>query len=364
MTLTKKNSTKAQRRALEAEQLLRKVEGGKKAATTRSRKNRPNTRNRLHPSVLRGLADWYSDRAPFRFPGGGSFPSVGYVSKTRALLAACTGGTHPAPTTNAAMRIRLGQLTDLFQHGTTIDAAGDITGYGSWISVPELTSISNSFAQYRVTQVHVKFLYVGSSLNNEGRLMIKLEDTDSAAGSETNNFYDRAPVEKEFPIKMGASVVPGPKNEIAAASLNLIADKNDGWPVCNVYSVGQMAGNAVIEVIITQKLELIPKSSDFASRIAEPAEPMNNDLVQHGREVTAHLQRSGQTVLPGSLSMVQHTDDALKTVGAGAVGYAIGSGRWPSDWRPPPFARGVADSTSTTSALATGWEALQVMSRV
>jgi hypothetical protein len=315
--LTKKNSSKAQRRAAENAGLrrdVRKPAGRRGPATARRR------RNKLPNGVAAVVSRHFSKNAG-HYPDGQTFPCTPYNAVTRITLSSTGSGA-------AAVFLRPSLLQA--NHTTALGySTGNfpITSIQSYGDVPDFTSLNASYSKYRVTGVHIAVEYIGAALTATGQVTVKQYMGFETATLFPPNFGDRSTIEDYFGVTGPLSICPLPV-DLTFREFRHLSDAggltdNAPYPDVAIMATGVQASSSLFQVTMTQRVELIAEPTDFASRLASvhPDSALNTKALEVISMVGEKLRASGKTAIKARTQSVgEHVMRAIKVAGEGALG--------------------------------------------
>jgi hypothetical protein len=245
--------------------------------------------------TLTGLID--PCRGPSKFPGGDA-QTIAVTERTRIVLTSSgTGGC-------AYVAINPAILLNCINRGATwVDETLAQPATFSAYSVKHYTSFNSSFKSYRVVSACVEGEYIHSSLENQGRMCVKLQNqygnTDTFDGSAGVYHLNRV----DAPM---AALVP--PNDIGHREFNPItaatSDVIDNFPFVVIHLLGCKTSTVIMEITLTQNIEFLVKPDDFVGQsVASTAEynptimaaashafrVLGKDVIGFGENIQKHL---------------------------------------------------------------------------
>jgi len=224
----------------------------------------------------------------FKYPDACSEKTICAVIKTTGTLTTNSAG-------RAAFACAPGKFVDMFCEGTyTSDTVS------SWSKFDAATYDSMNFAMQgvRVVGAYIRAYYIHSSLENQGRISIKSDSASTATWPSTDNpnsFASVAPVDKHGPITEGCYVMATPADSSAYDFFrppHNVDSNTRSWGCHYIFIEGAKPSTTVMQVEVTQFVEMKPDSKNFIARMATQAAPDSPKL--RGRLNTAYTKIASQ----------------------------------------------------------------------
>jgi hypothetical protein len=191
-----------------------------------------------------------------------------------------------------------------------------------------------------VVNACVKGRFIHSTFENQGQLTVKLINKFDANTPPVLGFYDTVARQKDGRVDQGFSVIV-PPNDVShrafRSSTTVDADDSDDFPWVFVEAIGMKASgvagvaNPMIEIEVTQNIELLPVEDDY---IGTAAADTTHDSPSLREVVSTAYQKVGKEILQigssderGTVSMLtKAASAAIPWLATAAVG-AMRSGR-------------------------------------
>lgn len=325
----------------------------KNKQSKRQQKNaRRQARRRLRQAESRGgvrqsyIGRYLSPGSGLCLPDGSEMPVIRYTSVQRVQF---TTGVNGAPKDGNTMVIFPGMLQRSYvlpSGWTGTPPAYPITSWGPSNKIPEFDSLNADFTECRVTACHIRGEYIHNTFNDQGRMSIKMFQTEGVTVAQLpSDVSDRAAVEKYFPVKHGFSCFALPTDLTHRVFRNLTdesSEAHEAWGAVWLGVSGADDDAAVLEIVVTREIELLPQQSTFLSRMVAPAPPLDTGAMQSISQTHHAIRAHDKVITRGPQeSALDHVEDALTTigkisgVGAAAVGTKLAYSRFTAN---PSFA--------------------------
>lgn len=215
----------------------------------------------------------------FKYPDTSSTKTIPFISNMVTTIATTGGG-------RAATCIFPGKLVKALHHATTFDGTShDVLTWDVGTDVPAYATLNAAMQKVRVIAARIDIEFIHNAFNNEGQIALKVAN----ATSQVPSIVDQ-PVNFNSPVvrwaygslKSGGRFICTPLDNTAYHYFTPSTDDvtvTSPWGAYFIFIEGGAASTSVVQVTLTQFIEMIPDSNSFNAHVATPSAP-DNSLVR------------------------------------------------------------------------------------